>query len=129
MIGFSLITRGKLGQSSPMMSLEIEGADTLELVIDLLFLLSISQLSDSSSNRCLIEVLNLPAGSSAGPLYDCCCVFVLGCIITCCNDIEEVLLCSKEGLSKVHFGGGEFPLFSEAITHYHVGAVLSGVVK
>ena len=98
------------------MSLEEEGAHTLELHVLFVLLLGLGELSDGCGNWSATEVLDLPA-SVGGPWCP---------IIS--EDIKQVLFCSQECMPKVHLGSRELPCLCVSVLHYEVSAILTGIV-
>ena len=98
------------------MSLEEEGAHTLELHVLIVLLLGLGEFSDGCGNWSATEVLDLPA-SVDGP----------GCPIIS-EDIKQVLFCSQECVPKVHLGSWELPCLCVSVLHNEVGAILTGIV-
>lgn len=99
-----------------MMSLEEEGAHTLELHVLLVLLLGLGELSYGCGNWSATEVLDLPAsvGGPRGPIIS--------------EDIKQILFCSQECLPKVHLGSREFPCLCVSVLHNEVRAILTGIV-
>ena len=99
-----------------MMSLEKEGAHTLELHVLFVLLLGLSEFSDGCGDWSGAEVLDLPA-SVDGPRCP---------IIS--EDIKQVLFCSQECVPKVHLGSRELPCLCVSVLHNEVSAILPGIV-
>ena len=99
-----------------MMSLEEEGAHTLELHVLFVLLLGLGELSDGCGYWSTTEVLDLPA-SVGGPWRP---------IIS--EDIKQILFCSQECVTKVHLGSRELPCLCVSVLHNEICAILTGIV-
>ena len=95
------------------MSLEEEGAQTLEQYVLFVLFLGLGELSDSCGYWSASEVLDLPA-----------CADSPSCPIIS-KDIKQVLFFSQECVPEIHLGSWELPCLCESVLHNKVCAILS----
>ena len=100
-----------------MMSLEEEGAHTLELHVLFVLFFGLGELSDGCGYWSASEVLDLPACA------DCPSCPIIG------KDIKQVLFCSQECVPEIHLGSWELPCLCVSVLHKEVCAILSGIVN
>jgi len=101
------------------MSLKEECAYSLELLIHGFLFFSLCELSDSSCDGCITEILDLPqcVSDSTG---------LRGGVVG--QHIEQVLLATHESLPEVHLARRELPVLSVPIAHDHVRTVLCRIM-
>ena len=99
-----------------MMSLEEEGAHTLELHVLFILLLGLGELSDGCCDWSATKVLDLPA-----------CVGGPRCPIIS-EDIKQILFCSQECVPKVHLCSRELPCLCVSVLHNEICAILTRIV-